>query len=109
MGITLNELNYLVTRADLVELERKINLHYASIIEELKKTRSFTEVSKEVTEKRKEFISIPEFARITGRSWQTIKNWIMAGVINGAQPEGKGNGWIIPFSELEKVKEMCNL
>lgn len=109
MGISLSEMNCLVTRSDLLEFERKINQQFELVKEEFKKTRSFVHTSEKARENKQEYLSVSDFAKIVGRSWQTVKNWILSGIIEGAQPEGKNCSWVIPIGEIEKVRTMCGI
>lgn len=109
MAITANELNSLVTRQDLMEIFHKIEQRFDRVQEEFKATRRHFERTENVRENQPEFVSANEFARLVGRTGRTIRNWVELGLIKASQPQGKGTSWIIPLSELDKVREMCDL
>ena len=102
MPISIQDLQQIATRADLVQLRKEIADMMADVKESLSR-ESAKKNSGKILEKP--FYSPTEFGRFIGVSRQTTTRWAQEGVIKALQKGGKGGVWLIPHSELERLIE----
>lgn len=102
MPISIQDLQQIATRADLVQLRQEIAKMVAEVKDSLTNGSQSESASRYMV---KPFYSPTEFGRFIGVSRQTIVRWAQEGIIKALQKGGKGAVWLIPHSEIERLIE----
>ncbi len=53
----------------------------------------------------RETLGVHEFARLSGRHFNTVYNWIRSGAVAGRKQDGE---WRIPTSELDRIRKRAS-
>lgn len=104
MSVQKNDLLALVTQEDLRELRNMILAEMAAMREDLK-ALLLHHTSMTSEGELREMYSVSEIARIIGVDTSTVYNWLYGGVLKGTQQNGKRGRWLIPASELERLRK----
>lgn len=102
MGTTINDLNNLVTRLDLLDFERSIEELNQKLFERFCERLEKAGVSMGETEQ--EFYTPPQFGKLIGLDRTTVVRWCQAGKIHATQPGGEGTPWLIPRNEISRLR-----
>lgn len=100
MPVTLQDLQQLATRGDLIQLRQEIAGMLSDFATQISQGEELTSFPGQ-----KPFYSPKEFGALIGVSRQTVLRWSQDGTINALQKGGKGCLWLIPHSELERLQE----
>lgn len=105
MPVTTNDLNQLVTRAELVSLEQRLCERIDRIGDLIRPMyqKMFMTQGSGLDGKEKKFFSPAEFAQIIGVSKNTVIRRCQDGTYKSTQPGGHGTAIHIPREEVERL------
>ena len=103
MSVYKNDLLALVTREDFQDLRASLLTEISKMREEFKALLAY-KTSLTAEGEPKQMYSVAELARVIGVDTSTVYRWLYQGTLQGTQQTGKKGRWLIPASELERLR-----